>query len=145
MGAGGASSFFSQLMDVTSVNTKNKQSITLRNLCISGHLLSIGRANFDPALFEQEFECGSIPKIPEGRNSVQDYKGRKHKDNNIEIFYSVHCKLFPDRSLVDFLKQNSIPKLYHDIHGETPDYETSNKNCVTHGRPRSGFTSLTSF
>jgi hypothetical protein len=40
-------------------------------------------------------------------------------------FFSNHC-------LVDFLKQGSIPNLYDDVHGKTSDYETPNKNCVSH-------------
>ena len=76
---------------------------------------------------------------------MQDYEGRKHKEKDIEILYSVHCALFPGRGLVDFLKQGLIPNLYHDIHGETPDYETSNKNCISHGRPRSGLSILSLF
>lgn len=47
---GGGPSFFLQLTDVTRVKTTNKQSISLRTLGISRHLLAVGRAKANPAL-----------------------------------------------------------------------------------------------
>ena len=74
-----------------------------------------GRANFDPALFEQELESGSIPHIQKGSASMQDYEGSQQEENDIEISYSIHCKLFPDSGP----NQGSIPNTYHYEHGNT--------------------------
>jgi len=50
-------------------------------------------------------ESGSMPQVQEDSGFMQDHKGRKHKEKDIERLYSVHCKLFPGRGLGDFLKQ----------------------------------------
>jgi len=45
---------------------------------------------FDPALFEQELESGSIPQIQKGGPSMQDYERSQQEENDVEIPYSIH-------------------------------------------------------
>jgi hypothetical protein len=72
----------------------------------------------DPALFEQEFESGCIPKIQEGGPPMQEYEGSQQEDKDVEIPYSVHglpaCLEFTEAANL----QAHIPKRGIFVNGE---------------------------